>query len=330
MVMAGLSVVAAANPWRSGTLSDVLAEGAERNLPVLVEVYTDWCPSCHDLEARVFPAPVVQAVLQTVVPWRIDAEKGAGLEVAERYRIIGYPTILILEPSGAEIERVFDDGVVNATDAPESFAAAIQAAIARKSTIDDLALAVKNKPADPTHLYRLGFALAARGRENREAAVLRLRQAIDKDTNNAFGVASMSLYALGKFLYFRGEHDYDMAARTLRELIDRYPESQEAPSAHDWLARSLHAAGRTGEALGMLHRRLAKAPQDLARYRLFASFCASNGVALEEALMVARQALARAPRDGDLWETLAKVYTKLGEETRAHEAWARAKEIAQK
>ena len=75
------------------------------NKPILVDVYTDWCGWCHKLDQNVYPDPLVQRAARDFVMVRLNAE-GNGQDVAEKYQVTGYPTLLFLEPDGRYLSRI--------------------------------------------------------------------------------------------------------------------------------------------------------------------------------------------------------------------------------
>ena len=49
---------------------------------------------------------IIKYANENLVSIKIDAEKGSGPEQKKKYRVKGYPTILLLDPSGNEIDRI--------------------------------------------------------------------------------------------------------------------------------------------------------------------------------------------------------------------------------
>ncbi len=101
---AGAAGGAAAVPWERDLPTALARAGSEKKL-VMVDFYTDWCKWCKQLDQTTLADAGVQRALGRFVSVRLNAEKD-GRDVAERFNVDGYPTILFLDAHGGEVGRI--------------------------------------------------------------------------------------------------------------------------------------------------------------------------------------------------------------------------------
>ena len=84
------------------SLADALKMAGEQGKYVFLDCYTSWCGPCKMMSNSVFVRKIVGDVFNPAcVNIKIDMEKGEGLEIAKKYGVIAYPTMLILRPDGS-------------------------------------------------------------------------------------------------------------------------------------------------------------------------------------------------------------------------------------
>ncbi len=91
--------------WFHGDLDAATEAAAEKNTLVFVEFYTDWCSWCRRLDSETLTNRDVRQELSKFVPVRLNAEK-EGAEAARRFGVESYPTMIFVDPSGDEVERI--------------------------------------------------------------------------------------------------------------------------------------------------------------------------------------------------------------------------------
>ena len=81
------------------------AASAEKKI-VFIDFFTSWCGPCKELDKTTWLDAAVGTLLRDkAVALKIDAEK-EGKDLARRYKINAYPTLLLLQPDGTELDRI--------------------------------------------------------------------------------------------------------------------------------------------------------------------------------------------------------------------------------
>lgn len=90
--------------FEEGSFAQALAKAKKENKIVFVDVYTTWCGPCKKMAKEFFPTKEAGDKYNTAfVNYKIDAEKGEGIQVAQKYNVNGYPTSLYLKPDGSVV-----------------------------------------------------------------------------------------------------------------------------------------------------------------------------------------------------------------------------------
>ena len=90
----------------SPRFADVLAKAKQQGKPVFIDFFTESCGWCKRLDADVFAKAETAETMKAFVAVRFDAEKGEGADLAKRYRVHGYPSLVVVDAEGAEIDRI--------------------------------------------------------------------------------------------------------------------------------------------------------------------------------------------------------------------------------
>jgi thioredoxin-related protein len=87
------------------TLTEATAAAKKAGVPTVIKFYTDWCIWCKVMDTAVFEKPEAKAAFgKDYILTRINAEVDTA--VATKYAVTGYPTLVLLDKDGVEIDRI--------------------------------------------------------------------------------------------------------------------------------------------------------------------------------------------------------------------------------
>ena len=78
-------------------LATAMKKAKEKNVPIMIDVYTDWCTWCKELDKNTYSHKDVIDVAKKMVSIKLNPETSEeGAEIAHRYGVQGFPTILFI------------------------------------------------------------------------------------------------------------------------------------------------------------------------------------------------------------------------------------------
>ncbi len=84
-------------------LEDALLKAKNEGKYVLIDCHTKECGPCRRMEAEIFPQEQLgKFVNERFVPIMADMKEGEGLDIAKKYCVQIYPTLLVLLPNAAK------------------------------------------------------------------------------------------------------------------------------------------------------------------------------------------------------------------------------------
>jgi len=246
-------------PW-ARTFSEAVARARAEKKLVMVDVYTDWCFWCKKLDEDTYPDPRVIKKAAQFVAVKINAETEGkeNKDVAERYKVEGFPTILFLDPGAGAEPKV--EAKVGGYMPPGAFADRLDAIVEAHRDFPRLQALLAARPNDLEVLGRLA-ALHFWRQDPKQAEAL-LDRGLKLDPENTQGRLTRAInYLADARLEAKGPEDaiplYRKAARTSKTAAD-------AAYARSNVASCLLALGKPEEAVTELEAviRIEGAPQE--------------------------------------------------------------------
>ncbi len=87
------------------SLEEALTISKHSGKPIMVDLYTDWCSWCKELDSKTYTdTQVIAFVNKNLVPLKINAEEETYLP--KKFNVTGYPTILFIDGNEKEVDRL--------------------------------------------------------------------------------------------------------------------------------------------------------------------------------------------------------------------------------
>jgi len=93
--------------YLSHDYESVIKLASKNNKKVFIDFYTTWCGGCKGYDKYIFPDSTFQVYIQDkFYSLELDAESPENKEIVKKYKVFGYPTIIIADSKGNEINRI--------------------------------------------------------------------------------------------------------------------------------------------------------------------------------------------------------------------------------
>ncbi len=159
----------AAIDWKND-FSTAFALARAQQRPVFLYWAAAWCPPCNRVKASILSHPDFIALADALVPLHIDGDFPGAQQLAERFHVRSYPTLIVYRCDGTEVTRLpceldgaaFASTLRMALDAPFTVAESVQAALSGERILqDDEWRLLANYSWDTDELQALGTLDAA-------------------------------------------------------------------------------------------------------------------------------------------------------------------------
>lgn len=93
-------------PQAEAEADAVFAEARTQGKPVFVYWGAEWCPPCSQVKATVFVRPEFIEKSRGFLAVYLDGDLPGAQKLGERFKVRGYPTMILFRPDGSELTRL--------------------------------------------------------------------------------------------------------------------------------------------------------------------------------------------------------------------------------
>jgi thioredoxin-related protein len=92
--------------WQKGDVDAAFAAAKAANKPVFLYWGAVWCPPCNQVKATIFNRQDFVDRSRFFVPVYLDGDTKSAQKLGARFKVSGYPTMILFRPDGTEITRL--------------------------------------------------------------------------------------------------------------------------------------------------------------------------------------------------------------------------------
>ncbi len=156
--------------FRNLKFNEALKSAKKEHKKVFLDCYTSWCVPCAMMAKEIFPQKECgDAMNDQFVSIKIDMEKGEGVELAKKLAIKSYPTFIIFNADGTEVNRI-----VGGSATAKEFVNKLAAAMDPENSLPAL-----QRSYAETHDFKTGMKLVETMMANGVDARATLREVFD-------------------------------------------------------------------------------------------------------------------------------------------------------
>ncbi len=218
--------------FTKGTYAEALAKAKSENKVLMIDFFTDWCKWCVELDKKVYTnSEVADFANKYQINWKVDAEKGEGIDLAKKFTVSGYPTIVFVNGDGIEIDRII--GYFPAKD----FLQTMKDYNEGKNTLPSIKAALEKNADDVEANFKMGKKYSDYG--DMEKSKPYLDKVVKLDPDNKAGYTDDAELMIAQM---------SNKADNVEAFVKKYPSSELVKQAYISLAEISFAEGKSDKA----------------------------------------------------------------------------------
>jgi TolA-binding protein len=224
---------------------------AEKKL-IIADMFTDWCVLCKKMDAETFADAELNRNMANKYVWlKLNTEtEDAGIRLQKEFAILTYPTILVLDGEGEEIDRV------GQFQAAPLFQQTVESFFNSPDSLASIRKIVSEQPNSVAARYALAEKLL--GRNNYVKAAVQFQKVVELDPKNSEGKTDLSQYNYA--LCLASQAKFDEALAELDLLQKQFPRSGTVADATVLRGQIYHCCNKLDEAQAALQEYKDKYP----------------------------------------------------------------------
>jgi TolA-binding protein len=219
---------------------------------IIADMFTDWCELCKKMDAETFAEPqLIKQMADKYVWLKLNTEtEEDGERLQKEFAILTYPTILVLDDQGDEVDRIG-----RFLPSPE-FRQTVESFIHGPDTFASLKRLVQKEPNSVAARYALAEKFL--DRNNYAKAAPQFQKVIELDPENREGKTDSSQYNLA--LCLASQEKFVEAIVALDVLETRFPRSNAVADAKVLRGQIYRCCNKLDEAQAVLREYMDKYP----------------------------------------------------------------------
>ncbi|MCP2519031.1 thioredoxin family protein [Candidatus Aminicenantes bacterium AC-335-A11] len=279
-----------------------LSIATKENKNIFMAVTAEWCPYCQKMKKEIFETEFGEKLLKDFICVEVDFDTSYGQKIKRKYRIISLPTVVLLAPSGKEIDRIIGYA------GKEWFEKLLKKYTKGKDPLPELQKKLEKDLDNPELLFEVGQRVLQRGDEKKGIELL--TRIIDLDPENSSDYTDNALFVLGRY-YSRVKENPEKGLKYWKELFLKYPESDYGQGALSWMLRAYRDLNKLDDAENFLKNELKNKPENSYLYFSIAYFYLNYRKDLNKALSYAKEGLKIDSENLSLLLLIANINEKL-------------------